>query len=213
MTWLSKGKPVIRAVAPPIVVRGYRAVFPNQPHLFDGSSSLFIEALHGVKVYGEYGVGLSTLHVLSETDAQVVSVESDPYWSNEVQREAGSPDRLDVRVVDVGPVGLFGTPLSYRRRHVFPEYARALWRERTDFDLVLIDGRFRIACFAESYIHARAGTLVVFDDYVEREYYKIVEDLCEPCEVSDRQALFRIPENRERGRAVDIADEFRLVWL
>ena len=65
-------------------------------------------------------------------------------------------------------------------------------------DLVLIDGRFRVACFLHSLLAADAGTPLLFDDYTNRPHYHLVEEFCPIAQSEGRQALFRVPEELDR---------------
>lgn len=65
-------------------------------------------------------------------------------------------------------------------------------------DLVLIDGRFRLACFLHSQLAAETGTPILFDDYTNRPQYHLVEEFC-PIEQSEgRQVLFSVPAELDR---------------
>jgi hypothetical protein len=39
----------------------------------------------------------------------------------------------------------------------------------------------------------KPGTTILFDDYYDREYYKVIEKLIEPSNISGRMADFVIP--------------------
>ena len=63
-------------------------------------------------------------------------------------------------------------------------------------DLVLIDGRFRVACFIASCVYAQNPISIIFDDFVKREQYHIVKKIVEPSEIIDnRMAVFNIKPN------------------
>ena len=131
--------------------------------LFDGAGEMFMRLARGVAHYGEYGSGASTRWVAQHTDAQIVSVESDPAWAASVQEAIGS--RGTVSHVQLGPVGKWGRPKTYQRRGQFATYQEWPWLGQDKPELVLIDGRFRVACFLVSLLEAAPGTPIVFDDY------------------------------------------------
>lgn len=63
-------------------------------------------------------------------------------------------------------------------------------------DLVLIDGRFRVASFITSCLNVTKKTTVLFDDYVERPFYHSVENIIKPIEfIDNRMAVFEITPN------------------
>ena len=78
------------------------------------------------------------------------------------------------------------------------------WADGFDPQLVLIDGRFRVACFLTSLLRAKPGTLLLFDDYTERAYYHVIEEFLRPQQQTERQAVFEVPTavDREAIRAM-----------
>jgi len=94
--------------------------------------------------------------------------------------------------IDLGSVGGWGRPTGYRRAAAFPEYFNADF----DPDVVLIDGRFRVAVLLAVVRNARVGTQIVFDDYARRERYHVVEQLVKPVEINHRQAFFATGHRR-----------------
>lgn len=83
---------------------------------------------------------------------------------------------------DLGEIGDWGTPINRDKSADFWRYMASPWdiakREKLIPDVVLIDGRFRVASFLYSLLSARVGTLLMFDDYLNREYYFVVENFC-----------------------------------
>ena len=55
--------------------------------------------------------------------------------------------RVKFKWYDLGEIGEWGNPLSYDKHQNIPKYIESIWTENIKPDLVLIDGRFRIACF------------------------------------------------------------------
>lgn len=106
------------------------------------------------------------------------------------------PIRLKTIYVDLGELKEWGTPKNYDFDHKFSEYTESLWDENSP-ELVLIDGRFRVCCFLTTLIRAGEGTKVIFDDYVDRPHYHIVERFINPTEYCGRQALFVVPNSKD----------------
>lgn len=61
-------------------------------------------------------------------------------------------------------------------------------------DLILIDGRFRPACFIQCLLHVKPGTRILFDDYVDRPNYHLVEEFAKPIAYYGNLAEFCVPE-------------------
>ena len=65
---------------------------------------------------------------------------------------------------------------TWPKFHTYPMVPWDLARARgLAPDLVLVDGRFRAACFLASLLFARPGAVILFDDYVDRPFYHTVE--------------------------------------
>ena len=61
-------------------------------------------------------------------------------------------------------------------------------------DLILIDGRFRVSTFL-SCVLKFPGAKVLFDDYVDRENYHVVESVIKPKRTVGRIAEFKVPKH------------------
>ncbi len=166
----------------------------NAVELFDGDDGLFKDLIKDVSVYYEYGCGKSTEYVYKFTNAEIYAVDSAEEWVNKVAGIAAKDDssRLNLKWVDVGDVAKWGRPITYNKRHNFMTYAECLWTNQKEPDLVVIDGRFRILCFLVTLKHAPIGTKILFDDYVKRRYYHVVEELCPLKDKCGRQGLFEV---------------------
>lgn len=208
---------LLKEITPPVAVKLARLVVPPPPHvppvpvLFDGSGELFIEALANATVYGEYGCGLSTIFVSNNSRAIIHSVDTSNEWINRTFRQMENIDLLELRHVDVGPLGDWGFPLSYEKRENFQAYMMSPWERLQSPDMVLIDGRFRVACFLTTMLRARPGTAVIFDDYPERPPYHLVEELVKPDRVNARQARFTVPSDLDRPAAEHLLNKFEYV--
>ncbi len=167
--------------------------------LFDGDDALFKALLLDAKFYGEYGCGASTEWVLSNTNANICSVDTSKEWVEKVSRkvDAVSLKRADIHHVDLGDVGAWGRPLTEDYKDDFHLYTDWLWRHVAKPDTVLIDGRFRVCCFLTSLKYAAVGTRILFDDYNNRRKYHVVEQFVKIEEACGRQALFVVPDKSD----------------
>lgn len=160
--------------------------------LHSQSWHLFREEVRTSRRYAEWGAGLSTLYAASQPHCEtVMAVETDPVWVEKIL-SAQQPGNATIRVifVDFGEVSKWGRPIDYSKIGSIEEYSNAPFSDGFNPDLILIDGRFRVHCFLEALLKAERGTRIVFDDYVNRPHYKIVEKFLKPEKVSGRQALF-----------------------
>lgn len=155
---------------------------------------MFMNNIFEIRKYAEYGVGLSTECVFNCTNADILSIETDKEWLEIVRKNTKYDGRVAIQYIDLGLVEKWGRPLTYARRHYFFDYINAIWqRENFIPDLILIDGRFRVACFLTALINAAPKTKIIIDDYTNRSCYHIVEEFVHPVETCGRQALFIVP--------------------
>jgi hypothetical protein len=129
-------------------------------------------------------------------------------WIDNVVSKIGRSMRACFIHVDLGPTGLWGNPISYERKHEIPNYLSAIWSTPLQPDTVLIDGRFRVACFLKSLISAKPKTRIIFDDYMNRPHYHIVEEIIRPRETCGRQSLFVVDGYFDRTRAENLLERF-----
>ena len=152
-------------------------------------------AYRDARVILEYGSGGSTVLAGKTAGASVFSVESDAKWLADLQGyfDAEPPvAKVTLHHGDIGPTREWGQPVDSKAFHKWPSYALSVW-ERLDFqrpDVVLIDGRFRPACFLTTLYRCQAPVTVLWDDYIDRQPYHKVEELVRPTALIGRMAVF-----------------------
>jgi hypothetical protein len=206
---------MLKSLVPPILISAAKKLTApwrtrSDVRLFDGDEASFIKHVSKAKVYAEYGVGQSTDWVHRNTSATILAVDSSRQWIHKVTADKTGP-RIDAQWVDLGALGDWGRPLTYKQRDNFIQYVKSPWVRSAIPDVVLIDGRFRVCCFFTSILQATPGTIIVFDDYINRPHYHIVEELLAPFEWCGRQAIFYVPPDLDRQRALALADRFLYV--
>ena len=166
----------------------------SKDFLFDGDDRLFKTAAGNAQVYAEYGVGKSSIWVLQNTSAHILAVDTSEHWINHVKAGTTAAERFEVNWIDLGAIGWAGRPQGYQARDKFQRYIESVWTRATQPDLILVDGRFRVACFLFSLASAKPGSTILFDDYVNRPHYHLVEEYLTPSAYCGRQAQFIVPE-------------------
>lgn len=128
----------------------------------------------------EYGPGASTLW-LSKRAARVAYVEHDEAFAQKFGRLVLGASNI---------VGRLAVPTLARQRDVrcgsgckgyelldFVDYVEAIRDSGGPFDLVVIDGRSRVACLDEAIRHLRPGGLIVFDNSRRTRYQQALSGL------------------------------------
>lgn len=155
------------------------------------------------RVILEYGSGGSTFLAASMPGKTIVSVESDPAWAQRMQDIAAArpqPSPPTVIHADIGPVMAWARAPDNRELDRFRGYWQTVWDDWSGAapDLVLIDGRFRAACYMATWLATPGPVRVLFDDYEKRPQYHVIERLGPPVKRVGRMAVFDIDPN-ERG--------------
>lgn len=151
----------------------------------------------------EYGSGGSTVLAARSTTADVLSIESDQVWAENMTTFLTSQnlggDRVKVHWSDIGATGKWGYPKDQTKFRKYPSYAFCPWEEfNVSPDVVLIDGRFRLACFAAILLFVKKPTTVLFGEYVTRNAYQPAGQFAQPVKTMGRMAKFVI-EPRDYG--------------
>jgi len=179
--------------------------------LFEGESELFLKYIQNSNYYGEYGSGLSTIYVSNFSTVKAISAETDILWINKIKDNLSSESNIELMHTNLGKILHFGRPESYVYKDKIKDYLNSIWVGDFKPDLVLIDGRFRVACFLTSLINAERGTHIIFDDYPSRPYYHIVEKFEKPISQNNRQAVFKVSKNYEENEIKYYLDKFEYV--
>jgi len=160
-------------------------------------AELFKRQLASASVYLEYGCGGSTLAAVKSKLQNIVSVDTDVSWmerlkkNNEISSSLNT-GRLVFRPIDVGAVGHWGAPTSQEKIQNWPRYAVDPFISTDfDFDLILIDGRFRVHCLIAAAMCAAPDTLVFLHDYKFRHQYTVADKYFSPVDRVESAVLFR----------------------
>jgi hypothetical protein len=156
----------------------------------------------------EFGAGGSTTLAVKLGVSRLVSVESDASWiarikDDDAAARAHEDGRLTLLHADIGPIGALGGPDSKGAREKWPNYARAPWGHvgAEDLDLVLIDGRFRIACILETALRANRRSLIAIHDFWNRPEYHVVLPFLDEVERCETLGVFRIKAGMDHAAA------------
>jgi protein O-GlcNAc transferase len=156
----------------------------------------------------EFGSGGSTLAAAFCNVKSIVSVDSDFEWLRKVASHVvwrKSTSHLQQLLVDLGPVRAWGYPAQNSTFGDFQHYARAISRFTSEtFDVVLVDGRFRVASALWAIPRLHASSELIIHDY-ERTSYHILNDVLELKWAMERLVAFRLP------RVIDVVKVERLI--
>lgn len=187
---------------------------PEMPHMDAEALAFFEERLRVTQCLLEYGAGGSTRLAARRGVPRILSVESDPAFGQAVaaaQRQEPGERAFELFTPDLGPTGAWGFPTDPTTCQRWPLYATRPWerlaRRQWVPDLILVDGRFRVACFLASLLQARPGAVILFDDYASRrKQYGAAERHLPISRMAGRAAVFEVPAEFDlRRAAMDLA--------
>lgn len=140
--------------------------------------ALFTALLRPARNYVEFGCGGSTVLSADIVAESITSVDSSREWLTSTAA-ACRDKRIKPRFlfVDIGPIGEWGYPIDASTRDRWGHYHSRLWvdvPEARDADTFLIDGRFRVACFLQSLLHSKHGSVFIIHDFTSRAHYHSV---------------------------------------
>jgi len=172
------------------------------PHMDDDGRAMLEARLGETQCLLEYGAGGSSMTAARMKVPTIISVESDADFlaaTNAAVRGSATHSAFIAHHADIGPTRDWGNPADRSKVHLWPRYCSGIWariaNERLPQpDLVLIDGRFRVACLLATVLMGRAGTRILFDDYFDRPAYQRVENWVVPIGRAGRMAEFIVPD-------------------
>lgn len=167
--------------------------------------NLLQNELKNAHCYLEFGSGNSTslaasLHNIHRMDI----IESDNSFFMEKVcivpsvKEALDSGRLVYHYIDIGKTGLWGYPLTTECLDSWPDYHKKAFKTGINYDLVLVDGRFRIACVLQACLKCSNKTHILIHDFFNRPSYFVVAPFLNLIKQVDTFGLFKIDNKKVR---------------
>ncbi len=172
---------------------------PTVPHFDDEGVTYFLDRLARASCYLEYGSGGSTVCV-AKRGIPFTSVDSDRRFLSAVEAKAREDSDLAVGrfiAVDIGLITEWGYPLfeNPTPKHVekWKRYPMAPWPMNPLPDLVLVDGRFRVACALAALrnLYDKIDFEILIDDYRDRDCYRPIEQFAALHAMRGRMAVLK----------------------
>jgi hypothetical protein len=147
----------------------------------------------------------------------IISVDTLKPWIDKVSKSLESMQTtLLINYFDLGEIGDWGVPINRNKSQNFWRYMVMPWEAANSRNLIpdtiLIDGRFRVASFLYSLLSSRVGTLIMFDDYLDREHYFVVEKFCKLQEKHGRMGVFYVEHKYSVPELVSAISNYSNNW-
>lgn len=183
-----------------------------QPCMSAKEFDLFLAFIRKCRHYAEFGAGGSTYVASQHVAESIVSLDSSVEWLENVQTAcAGHKVQPKLIHIDIGPIGEWGYPTDPKTRNSWPAYHEAMFAVHSpeQTDLYMVDGRFRVACFAQTVLHARKDALIMIHDFSSRPHYHGVREIAREIACAEDLSVFMpLPGVEERARNLLEAHKF-----
>lgn len=161
---------------------------------------LYLKYIRQSRYYLEFGMGGSTVLALSYSKTKVYCVESDLQWIRKFRKSwfirFHLLKRLSICHSNIGVTEEWGYPLNLEQRHNFPNYSSGIFQkiDASKVDLVLIDGRFRVACVLQTILNCfkNKGVKIMIHDFYKRPHYHGVLKYLSEIDKADNLGVFVI---------------------
>ena len=189
-----------------------------EPHIAANDKIIFYKYLDKATVYFEYGSGGSTYQASIRPNInRVYSVESDNYWLEKVKQQVNSDkvtffyNEMDAQPNTWGHPGKNSTP-AQRIKYSTHMPVQLNKEEQQHIDLVLIDGRFRVACCLKCFDVITYDCFIAFDDFLDRPHYHIVLEYFDIVEqTTDKRMVILQKKKGITSIPIDIIKKYELV--
>lgn len=175
------------------------------PHMTVRERNLWDSALSHAATYLEFGGGGSTVWALRHyPKLRVHTVDSHPGWVAKLQRmpvvrKALVNGRLVLKHANIGAVKQWGYPKSTAMQGRWPCYSDEIYKanEASRWDVIFVDGRFRVACMLKSVDVIRKtpgadGVRIITHDYNNRNQYWPAETFLQRVGSADTLVVFKL---------------------
>jgi hypothetical protein len=160
----------------------------------------------------EFGCGGSTHYASTRVKRRIVTLDSSVEWLNKVAEACKAAGGIEPKTVyvDIGPTGAWGKPTDPATRDRWPAYHAQIWEteDAKGFDTILVDGRFRVACFLQTLLRCRPEASILFHDFGIRPGYQVVREFADEVEVVNTLSVFRAKPGFDVAKATETLQKY-----
>ena len=182
-----------------------------EPYLKPIDKLMFYRYLDKAVNYFEYGSGGSTYQASIRTNIKsITSIESDLSWHKKLRSIIKQTEHVNVIYCEMftepnnwGQPGLKSTPNEWIN------YSSQIIKAKDrSIDLVLIDGRFRVACCLKCFDMIQENCYIIFDDFLDRAQYHIVLDYYEIIEKTSDTSMVILKKKKVNSPTKQLIEEY-----
>lgn len=150
------------------------------------------------KNYFEFGSGRSTYEAAQYNNLlNIVSVESDNVWINalsvfDIIKNRINSNTLTFNYVDINvKPNSYGYPANNSKKANWVNYSSAILAINFVPDLILVDGRFRVASTLNSWKKMDQNSILIIRNYTNRKQYHVIEEFFNKIETIGTSQIFK----------------------
>jgi hypothetical protein len=187
------------------------------PELSANDMKMFYKYLDKATVYFEYGSGGSTYQANLKPNIQkIYTVESDKTWMNKLKSQIKNDSKITYIYNEMGTKpNTWGYPSGRCLKTSLVNYSEHLRNlaieERRKIDLVMIDGRFRVACCLKCFDIINEGCYIIFDDFLHRKKYHIILVYYEIVEKTEDKRMVVLRKKNNVSIPDDLIKKYELI--
>ena len=137
---------------------------------------MFNKAIRKCEYYFEFGSGGSTFQAaMRKNIKKIYSVESNEFWIKRISDNIAKVNskfnkKIEFKFIDFIGKRSLGYPSEDCPKEVWYKYSQALNDiEIPPNSVILVDGRFRVACLLNIFNNIKDDTIILFDDFLLRQ--------------------------------------------
>ena len=180
--------------------------------LTPNEKNMLISYMKNAKQYLEFGSGGSTYLAVLNSDANIISIESDENWIKYI-KEWNILSKTDIRYIDIGKIGDWGVPVNEDKKSVWYKYSSEVFNDENarQSDFIFIDGRFRVACALATILNTNENVTIAIHDFWVRPEYHVLLKYLEVIEGADTLAVFKKRNTIDIDEIKRLYDEYKTV--
>jgi hypothetical protein len=172
----------------------------------------FLRFIRSGTSYFEFGCGGSTIVAAGygPENLNITATDSSQEWIGVVKQDGSCSKKeerglLRVNYVDIGPIGAWGHPVqtAQESKGAWYLYSQAISMAGGHYDVVLVDGRFRVACVLNTFLSNPSATVMVHD-FLQEEHHHNYKVLLEVADVVSRVDTLVELKRKASASQVDI---------
>lgn len=135
----------------------------------------------------------------------LLSIENDYQWAVDIQTKV---PRAIVKYVNTGPVNPGGGPKDESKKNSWCEYYNSCKYRHVDPDLVLVDGRWRVACALTAALEC-PNAIFLIHDFKPRVSYHVLYNYFDVIEEVETLIALRVKPNISREEVLNVIEQYK----